>query len=78
MKLKAPRPARWLCSFSVLTTAGDGSYFPAMPEAPDSEDLLIRRLLLGGAIFVVSGALVTAVIIAFAVSTDFNVMNWLE
>jgi hypothetical protein len=49
-----------------------------MSDAPDPEDLLIRRLLLGGAIFFVSGGLVTAVVIAVCVSAGFNVLNWME
>ncbi len=65
-------------SLLELTSPWSSLYFAVMSDAPDSEDLLIRRLLLGGAVVAVVGALVTAVAIALAVSTDFNLMNWME
>ncbi|MGC1481683.1 MAG: hypothetical protein WA771_14380 [Chthoniobacterales bacterium] len=49
-----------------------------MSDSSDSEDLLIRRLLLGGATFLILGAIATAVLIAFAISANFNFLQWME
>lgn len=42
------------------------------------EDLLIRRILIGTGLIVVVGFLFSIVVVAVLVSSNFNVLNWLE
>jgi hypothetical protein len=48
-----------------------------MPEV-NKEDLLIRRILIATATMAVGGFLMTIVVVAVMVSSNFNFMNWLE
>lgn len=51
---------------------------PQTPEQDAAEDVLIRRLLLGGAVAVVLGVLFAAVVITVMISMNFNFLNWME
>ena len=42
------------------------------------EDLLIRRILIGAGFSLVVGFLLTVLVVFVLVSSNFNVMNWLE
>lgn len=48
------------------------------PAQDAAEDLLIRRLLLGGAVAAVLGVLFVCVVITVMISMNFNILNWLE
>jgi hypothetical protein len=47
-------------------------------SAEIKEDLLIKRLLIGGAVVSVVGFLVVATAIAVMVSANFNILEWME
>lgn len=49
-----------------------------MSEIKDPEDILIRRLLLGGSIFAVLGFLATVFLVAVMISYNFNFLRWME
>ena len=49
-----------------------------MADPRDPEELLIRRLLIGGPVFLVAGFLATVAVVAVMVSYNFNPLNWLE
>lgn len=51
---------------------------PQTPEQDAAEDLLIRRLLLGGSVAAVLGVLFLAVVITVMISMNFNFLNWME
>jgi len=42
------------------------------------EDLLIRRILIGTVAGLVAGFLVTIVAVTVLISSNFNILNWLE
>lgn len=44
----------------------------------EKEDLLIKRILMTGVIFIVGGFLSTLVLVAVMVSFNFNFLNWME
>lgn len=51
---------------------------PQTPEQDAAEDLLIRRLLLGGAVAIVLGVLFVSLVITVMISMNFNFLNWME
>ena len=51
---------------------------PQTPEQDAAEDLLIRRLLLGGAVAIVLGVLFVSLVITVMISMNFNILNWME
>lgn len=57
---------------------------PAMAEIQediqekDPEDILIRRLLIGGAVGAVLFFLLTVLVITVLISMNFNVLEWME
>lgn len=51
---------------------------PQTPEQDAAEDLLIRRLLLGGAVAIVLGVLFVSLVITVMISINFNFLNWME
>lgn len=44
----------------------------------DKEDLMIRRVLIASGLSLVVGFLFTVVVIAVMISSNFNIMRWLE
>jgi len=49
-----------------------------MNDAQASEDLLIRRLLIGIPVFLVAGFLATVALVTVLLAYNFNPLNWLE
>jgi hypothetical protein len=49
-----------------------------MEKAPDPEDILIRRLLIGAAVGAVTTFLLVALVIAVMISYNFNILSWME
>jgi hypothetical protein len=49
-----------------------------MSEVQEDEDRLIRRILITFAAIAVSGFLATALLITVMVSSNFNILDWLE
>ena len=49
-----------------------------MNAPEDKEDILIRRLLIGGAAFTVLGLVAFATVVAVMISFNFNILEWME
>lgn len=49
-----------------------------MNETRDPEDILIRRLLIGASVGAVASLLLLALGITILVSSNFNILNWME
>jgi len=49
-----------------------------MPDTKDPEDRRIRVLLISAAGLALLGLLATATVVAVMISTNFNILNWME
>jgi len=49
-----------------------------MAGSQDPEDILIRRLLIGGAVGSVLVLLFIAIVITVMISKNFNILNWMQ
>lgn len=49
-----------------------------MPDTRDPEDRQIRLILLSAAVAAVVGVLVAGIVLTVMISTNFNILNWME
>lgn len=61
-----------------MTSQGCSRISCGMLDMQNSEDRLIRNVLLGAAGSAIAGLLVVGTVIAVLVSANFNVLSWLE
>lgn len=47
-------------------------------DSTNPEDILIRRLFVGGAVATILGFLALATVVAVMISFNFNILEWME
>ena len=62
----------------IIDFPGGTFYGNGMTDPRDSEELLIRRALIGLPVFLVAGFLATVAVVTVMVAYNFNPLNWLE